>query len=197
MKKGKPTVIEGVITITLDTQTVRMQLEDKDAGLQIIELSMRPSDFVAALGRRAFVPCQMILRGLDKVGRVQEYRHWSFPLPEDVDYWTPEHTDAKYERPDIRVTSGLRGTLWSDRSFIRLQNVSLSYEWPKDLIQSIKLQRGRIYFNGQDLLTFTKWNGWDPEPTDEDGDAVSINRTGRPVLKSFTFGINVIYTKLV
>jgi len=111
--------------------------------------------------------------------------HYRYILPEDIDYWTPENTDARYERPDIRVTSGLAGRLYGDRSFVRLQNVSLSYELPKDLIQRMKLQRARVYFNGQNLLTFTKWNGWDPETNE------SITRRGRPVLKSFTFGLNV------
>ncbi len=111
--------------------------------------------------------------------------HYRYILPADIDYWTPEHTDATYERPDIRITEGFRGTLWSDRSFIRLQNVNLSYNLPSTLIEKIKLQGARVYFNGQNLLTFTKWNGWDPE-TDE-----TITRDGRPVLKSFTFGINV------
>jgi len=111
--------------------------------------------------------------------------HYRYILPEDVDYWTPENPDARYERPDIRVTSGLAGRLWGDRSFIRLQNVSLSYNLPKDLIENIRLQSARVYFNGQNLLTFTKWNGWDPETNQ------SITRTGRPVLKSFTFGVNV------
>jgi len=111
--------------------------------------------------------------------------HFRYILPKDVDYWTPENPDARYERPDIQVSSGLAGRLWSDRSFIRLQNVSLSYDLPGKLIEKVKMQNARVYFNGQNLLTFTKWNGWDPETNEP------ISRDGRPVLKSFTLGLNV------
>ena len=111
--------------------------------------------------------------------------HYRYNFPGDTDLWTPENPDARYERPDIRVTSGLAGRLWGDRSFVRLQNVTLSYNLPDDLISKVNLQSARIYFNGQNLLTLTEWNGWDPETGE------TITRDGRPVLKSFTFGINV------
>jgi len=111
--------------------------------------------------------------------------HYRYIFPEDVDFWTPENPNARYQRPDINTASGLAGRQYGDRSFIRLQNVSLSYELPTDLLEKVLLKRARIYFNGQNLLTFTKWNGWDPESNE------TITRDGRPVLKSFTLGLNV------
>jgi len=111
--------------------------------------------------------------------------HFRYIFPEDVDFWSPENTDGRYQRPDINTASGLAGRLYADRSFIRLQNVTLSYELPTDLLENIKLKRARVYFNGKNLLTFTKWNGWDPETNE------TITRGGLPVLKSFTLGLNV------
>ena len=40
-----------------------------------------------------------------------------------------------------------------------------------------------VYVSGKNLLTFTKWKGWDPE--------AGQDYFGRPVLKSFTVGLNV------
>ena len=40
-----------------------------------------------------------------------------------------------------------------------------------------------IYMSGKNLLTFTKWKGWDPE--------AGSGYYGLPVMKSFTFGLNI------
>lgn len=50
-----------------------------------------------------------------------------------------------------------------DASFIRLQNVSISYQVPSNLISKYRLQSLRLYVQGQNLLTFTGYRGWDPE----------------------------------
>jgi TonB-linked SusC/RagA family outer membrane protein len=50
-----------------------------------------------------------------------------------------------------------------DASFIKLKNVSLSYTIPGSLSQFLKLQSVRVYLQGQNLLTFTKFAGLDPE----------------------------------
>lgn len=111
--------------------------------------------------------------------------HFRYIFPEDVDFWTPENPNARYQRPDINTASGLAGNQYGDRSFIRLQNISLSYDLPDELLRSSGLQNARIYLNGRNLLTFTKWNGWDPETNQ------TITRDGRPVMKSYTIGLNV------
>lgn len=50
-----------------------------------------------------------------------------------------------------------------DASFIRLKNISVSYELSNRLIQKIHLQNFRILFQGQNLLTITNYVGFDPE----------------------------------
>jgi hypothetical protein len=48
-------------------------------------------------------------------------------------------------------------------SFIRLKNVSLSYQFDKKLVEKIKAESLRVYFQGQNLLTFTPYKYGDPE----------------------------------
>lgn len=103
--------------------------------------------------------------------------------PTDADFWTPENPDARYQRPNADGRKW--GNLYADRSFIRLQDITLSYDLHGDLLESIGLQNARIYLNGKNLITLTKWNGWDPET------GQTISNTGRPVLKSYTIGLNV------
>ncbi len=48
-------------------------------------------------------------------------------------------------------------------SFIRLKNVSLSYQFDRSLIQKLKVENLRVYFQGQNLLTFSRYVDGDPE----------------------------------
>ncbi len=61
------------------------------------------------------------------------------------------------------LAAGIADNSISNTSFIRLKNVSLSYSVPKTVLNAVRLQSARIYVQGQNLLTFTKFNGLDPE----------------------------------
>ncbi len=52
---------------------------------------------------------------------------------------------------------------YEDASFIRLKNLAISYNLPAALTKRINLQNCRFYIVGQNLLTFTKYKGLDPE----------------------------------
>ena len=69
----------------------------------------------------------------------------------------------------------------SDASFIRLKNVSLAYEFDGNLIQKLKVDNIRLYFQTQNLLTFTKYKIGDPE---------TFSFTDTP-LRMFTMGFQV------
>jgi TonB-linked SusC/RagA family outer membrane protein len=51
----------------------------------------------------------------------------------------------------------------SDGSYLRLKNLTLGYNLPADFLNRYKIDRLRIFVTGQNLLTFTKYEGWDPE----------------------------------
>lgn len=54
--------------------------------------------------------------------------------------------------------------LVADASFVRIRNVSLSYNLPDKIIRSWHIQSARVFFQGQNLATFTDYIGMDPEP---------------------------------
>ena len=100
------------------------------------------------------------------------------------DYWTPDNPDAKYRRPGYY--SSVCGNSWhpyTSRSFVRLQDLTLAYTLPSKLLSKAKIQNVRLYLTGKNLLTLTKWDGWDPET----GSGFS---SAYPLLKSYTFGVN-------
>jgi hypothetical protein len=69
-----------------------------------------------------------------------------------------------------------------DASFIRLKNVSLSWELPGNWLQPSKITSTRIYVQGQNLMTFTNYPGTDPE---------SQSPNVLPPLRMITFGIQL------
>ena len=50
-----------------------------------------------------------------------------------------------------------------DASFLRLKNLSFAYSVPGEILQHLGLENGKIFLNGQNLLTLTKYKGLDPE----------------------------------
>ena len=55
-------------------------------------------------------------------------------------------------------------SILEDASFMRLKNLTLSYDFPSELIRKSGFLSGvRIYFVGRNLLTVTKFTGYDPE----------------------------------
>jgi TonB-linked SusC/RagA family outer membrane protein len=82
----------------------------------------------------------------------------------------------------------------SDGSYLRLKNLTFGYNLPVNMLDRLALRRARIYFSGTNLLTFTDYDGWDPEVT-ADFYTGNIN-FGRdfysaPQAKIYTVGIDI------
>lgn len=78
-----------------------------------------------------------------------------------------EKAVQRYSMTDIafnlRDQLGYSDAAISDASYIRLKNLSLSYKLPIFLLQKIRLQSCKVYLQGQNLLTFTRYPVTDPE----------------------------------
>ena len=77
----------------------------------------------------------------------------------DVQMFTQGFTDAVFAWFNV----GDSGLNIVDASFVRLKNISLSWNLPEELNGKLKLERSKIYLQGQNLLTFTDYVGLDPE----------------------------------
>ncbi|MGB3776570.1 MAG: SusC/RagA family TonB-linked outer membrane protein, partial [Leeuwenhoekiella sp.] len=80
-----------------------------------------------------------------------------------------------------------------DGSYLRIQNVSLGYNFPRELIEQFKLQSLKIYTNLQNVYTFTKYSGYDPEigAINQDALLTGIDNGRYPSPRIITFGMNV------
>lgn len=73
-----------------------------------------------------------------------------------------------------------------DGSYLRIKNITLGYTMPAQIIKKIKLHSARFYISGQNILTFTNYNGFDPEVG-----VNGIDNNVYPVTRTFTVGINL------
>lgn len=82
-----------------------------------------------------------------------------------------------------------------DASYIRLQNISLGYTFPKAWVRKCFLENARVYMNIQNLHTWTEYKGLDPEVGAMYGDALMTGLDyGRyPTPRIYTFGLNVSF----
>lgn len=102
-----------------------------------------------------------------------------------LDYWTPENTDAKFPRLDYQKNARYKGTLYQDRSFIKLQKVALTYNLSR-FVKKIGLNNMKLSLSADNLFEFSPyWDGLDAET----GQGLSIS--ARPSIR--TYQMNLIF----
>ena len=111
--------------------------------------------------------------------------------------WTPTNTGTDVPRVvngDPHHNTRTSDRFLEDGSYLRLKNVSLGYTIPEKLLKAGTmgtLSRLRIYISSQNLLTFTKYKGYDPEVGSRFNGAFTqgIDYGQFPQARSFTVGI--------
>jgi TonB-linked SusC/RagA family outer membrane protein len=80
-----------------------------------------------------------------------------------------------------------------DGKFLKLQNLSLGYNFPTSVAQKLLLQRLRVYVQAQNLLTLTPYTGLDPEgySTTYLSGAAGVDWNGNPQQRSFLLGLSI------
>ncbi len=119
-------------------------------------------------------------------------------LASELNYWTPENPNTDIPQPRLVGGNGTAASsrFLQDGSYIRLKNISLGYNFSPKLLEKIKLTDARIFITGQNLLTFTKYDGWDPEVSSDflaTGNNVfqGVDFYSAPQAKTITLGVKV------
>ncbi|WP_236973656.1 SusC/RagA family TonB-linked outer membrane protein [Membranihabitans maritimus] len=82
------------------------------------------------------------------------------PLP----YWTPENRNNEFARlRPIHSAYGGGLNIYKPGSFVRIQDLTLSYSFDSALLQRLNIKGLSTYLSGRNLLTIDNWPGWDPE----------------------------------
>ena len=114
---------------------------------------------------------------------------------EVTDFWTPTNPSNAVPRPSQGGNTTTLATMVSTRflenaDFIRVKNVSLTYNLPPRLLSGVALQRAQIMVSGTNLLTFTKYTGLDPEASSRTSLLSSgIDYTPYPLTRMFSLSL--------
>ena len=108
------------------------------------------------------------------------------------DYWTPDNTDAKWNRPG--GGSGAISTFFlEDATFVRLQTLSLNYRIPTNQFGWNWIRNASVYLRGSNVFVITNYTGFDPE-SQFNGQAdynPNIDLGSYPRPRSFELGVKL------
>ncbi|WP_428232531.1 SusC/RagA family TonB-linked outer membrane protein [Flavobacterium sp.] len=129
----------------------------------------------------------------------------------DVDYWTPENTDAKYPKPG-GIASGdnpkYGSTLgYFDASYLKIRTISLGYNFKSKFLEDTGLQKFRLYFTVQNPFVmfspYHKESGMDPETNSYGDENAAVTTayqkrlltlgTNTPATRNFLIGFNLTF----
>ncbi|MFZ1264110.1 MAG: SusC/RagA family TonB-linked outer membrane protein, partial [Chitinophagaceae bacterium] len=112
--------------------------------------------------------------------------------------------------PDLLNTLNANATIWQplrsagafyphswaieDGSFLRINNLSLGYSLPVRSLAGLKMSKLRFYFTGNNIATFTKYTGYDPEVSVRSNPLTpGLDYSAYPKSRSFIFGVNATF----
>lgn len=106
--------------------------------------------------------------------------------------WHGEGTSNDYPRLTTDDSNGnftnMSDFYLHDGDYLRLKILTLGYSLPKSLTEQIKADKIRVYVTGNNLMTFTNYNGNDPEIG---GDVMGIDKGFYPQPRTIIFGLNL------
>lgn len=120
-------------------------------------------------------------------------------LLEQADRWrSPDQLgDGVHFRATRNPTGWQRdpSSAWvTDASYLRLRNITLAYDFNQRKIKALKINGFRLYATGQNLFTWTKYPGYDPETSSEgDGLTRGGDYLGYPAARSIIVGLNLTF----
>jgi TonB-dependent starch-binding outer membrane protein SusC len=106
-------------------------------------------------------------------------------LNANADIWSPVRVQRYW----------LHSWAVEDGSFLRINNLTVGYSLPKNILSKIKISRLRIYGTVNNLATFTKYTGYDPEVNTRRSDPLTqgVDFAAYPRAKTWVFGVNLTF----
>lgn len=128
-------------------------------------------------------------RFVDSDGAYIDYNFMSIDNGLGWSRWTQPGDNATHPKARVggnRLSNEVTSRYLEDGSYLRIKNISISYPLPAKVVKKMRLQSFRVWISGDNLYTFTKFSGMDPE--------VGVNGLfsyNYPVSRVFSCGIDV------
>jgi TonB-linked SusC/RagA family outer membrane protein len=135
----------------------------------------------------------VVFEGLGNVDRIF-YDNGQLPFEGDrnngltywINRWTPANPSTKLPRLG-GYSNALISTFYiQDASYLRMKNLEIGYSLPASLTNKVGISKLRVFLSGQNILTFTKLENFDPERARGRNTDQNV-----PLYKVYTFGVNV------
>lgn len=164
--KGMPDVTYG-INIAADYKNFDLNIFFQgSAGNDIFDISQRGD--IAAMNRPSWVLDRWTAEGTsNKIPRV-----------------TAENLNANWRSSDLLIKDG---------SYIRLKNIQLGYTVPTGLVRQDMVNRIRVYVSAENLLTYTKYDGFEPEIAAGGYTTIGVDKGIYPQSRTFSIGANITF----
>jgi TonB-linked SusC/RagA family outer membrane protein len=109
----------------------------------------------------------------------------------EIGYWTESNPSNEY-RSLIKTSNRWGYGFPCDASFTRIKDITLSYQFPAQITNALRISALTVYASARNLATFTSWKGWDPE-SDITQRGWGGYENNYPMTKSYVFGLNVTF----
>ncbi len=113
-----------------------------------------------------------------------------------LDRWTGEGSSNWIPR----VTNNNTNQNWrsselyiKDGSYVRLKNIQLGYSLPKNILNTVAIERLRLFVSAENLLTITGYDGFDPEIASGGYTTIGVDRGIYPQSRTISFGANISF----
>jgi TonB-linked SusC/RagA family outer membrane protein len=117
-----------------------------------------------------------------------------------ADRWTESNPNPTAFYPRLNTNQDpnlnyLNSTWWlKPSSFIRLKSAEIGYTLNQGFVKKYGMKNLRVFINGTNLLTFSKWKFWDPELNDTGTSSTNYSRgESYPNLKAYNLGARVTF----
>ena len=98
------------------------------------------------------------------------------------------------EHPRLGYVNTYSYYFWSQRQYLKLKDLSLSYTFDQPWVKKANIQNLRLYLSGTDLFTITGWSGLDPETGGTIAAGPGSSRYGsKPAYRTLTIGANITF----
>jgi TonB-linked SusC/RagA family outer membrane protein len=128
-----------------------------------------------------------VLEMIDPAGSNQDITNVRIANPgATIQRITPDDTNDNNRMSDRFIEDG---------SYLRIKNISLGYTLPKIILSKVQIENLRVYMNIQNLHTFTKYKGYDPEIGAYHQNVLTqgIDYARYPSQRIYTFGLNITF----
>jgi TonB-linked SusC/RagA family outer membrane protein len=136
-------------------------------------------------------------RSLQWTGRYDDVQN----IRTDVNYWTGPGTSNTAPKPikgDPTLNPIFNSDRWVERGdYGRIRTAQIGYNFPKTLMDRWKMASARVYVNAQNLLTLTKYSGYNPDVVGDNGNSNwfgrGIDQGNYPVPRTLSLGLQLTF----